>query len=112
MAQVELLQCLADRPGLRVGEAAASLRLAPNTVSTLVAQMTTRGLIEGGADSEDRRFRRLSISPLGREQLVEWQRAHERMLDEALNRLEPVDRDLLRAALPALGRLVEELNRE
>ena len=65
MAHVELLQCLADQPGLKVGEVARTLRLAPNTVSTLVAQLAAKGLLEADRDLSDGRARRLRPSSAG-----------------------------------------------
>ncbi len=45
-AQSELLRLAAARPGLSVADAAHELRLAPNTVSTLVGRLTAAGLLE------------------------------------------------------------------
>ena len=55
MAQVELLQRLTDEPGLGVSELAARQRLARNTVSNLVQQMVTAGLLERRGRDGDRR---------------------------------------------------------
>ena len=46
MAQVEVLQRLAEEPGLRITELAARQRLAVNTVSNLIQQMVLVGLVE------------------------------------------------------------------
>jgi hypothetical protein len=43
--------------------------------------------------------------------LAEWRQAHERRFDAALDRLSVADRTALVAALPALSRLVDELER-
>ena len=45
-AQSELLRLAADRPGITVADAAQELRLAPNTVSTLVGRLTAAGLLD------------------------------------------------------------------
>src|SRR5574341_1060204 len=45
-AHLDLLLVVARRPGLRVQDAAEALRLAPNTVSTLVNGSALAGLIE------------------------------------------------------------------
>ncbi|HEY1635005.1 MAG TPA: winged helix-turn-helix transcriptional regulator, partial [Acidimicrobiales bacterium] len=39
-AQLELLRLVRRRPGVSIADAAQELRLAPNTVSTLVRQLT------------------------------------------------------------------------
>ena len=112
MAHVELLQCLADQPGLKVGEVARSLRLAPNTVSTLVAALSAKGLLEADRDESDRRARRLKPSSAGYEQLSRWQAAHERMLGVAVEQLTAADRNALLAALPAFESLIDILDGE
>ena len=48
-AQSELLRLVADRPGITVAEAARELRLAPNTVSTLVGRLAEPGPARPGA---------------------------------------------------------------
>ena len=112
MAHVELLQCLADQPGLKVGQVARALRLAPNTVSTLVAQLSAKGLLEADRDQSDGRARRLKPSSAGYEQLSRWQEAHERMLGTAVEQLTAADRDALLAALPAFESLIDILDGE
>jgi DNA-binding MarR family transcriptional regulator len=110
MAQVELLQCLAERESTRVGELAGRLRLAPNSVSTLVQQLSDAGLLDRARDPADRRAALLRLTPAGAEALAGWQRAHERRLGQALARLVDTDRDAILAALPALSNLVEALD--
>ncbi len=112
MAHVELLQCLADQPGLKVGEVARTLRLAPNTVSTLVAQLAAKGLLEADRDLSDGRARRLRPSPQGYEQLSRWKVAHEQMLGTAVEQLTTAERKALLAALPAFESLIDILDRE
>ncbi|WP_253769786.1 MarR family winged helix-turn-helix transcriptional regulator [Goodfellowiella coeruleoviolacea] len=109
MAQVELLQTLAERSPMRVGELASSQRLAPNTVSGLVSQLIEAGLVERNGDPADRRVARLTLTSAGREQLAAWQRAHERRIGTALGKLAERDRDAVRRALPALDHLVDHL---
>jgi DNA-binding MarR family transcriptional regulator len=109
MAQVELLQCLAERDGTRVGELAVLLRLAPNSVSTLVQALADVGYLHRERDPADRRAALLRLTPAGAAALGGWQRAHERRLGVALARLDEHDRAAILAALPALSNLVEEL---
>lgn len=111
MAQVEIMQCLAERDGARVGELATILRLAQNTVSGLVQQLVEKGSLERRPDPSDRRAVRITISEAGRARLADWQAAHERRIGGALEALEPADRAAIREALPALGHLVERLNK-
>lgn len=110
MAQVELLQCVAELERIRVGELAGRLRLAPNSVSTLVQQLSDAGLLTRSKDPADRRATLLRLTGAGAEALAGWQRAHERRLATALARLGDVDRQAILAALPALSNLVEALD--
>ncbi|MFC5720691.1 MarR family winged helix-turn-helix transcriptional regulator [Streptomyces gamaensis] len=110
MAQVELLQVLAEHPPARIGDLAARQRLATSTVSGLVAQLTAAGLVARDVDPDDRRASVVTLTDAGREQLAAWGRAHERRLDTALAALDGTERAAVRAALPALFRLAEELD--
>jgi DNA-binding MarR family transcriptional regulator len=109
MAQVELLQSLAETAPARVGDLAARQRLAPSTVSGLISQMINAGLVERGTDPRDRRVAVVALSEAGREQLAEWNAAHQRRIAAALAELEPAERAAIDGALPALARLVDQL---
>ncbi len=109
MAQIELLQCLDERDGTRVGELAGLLRLAPNSVSTLVQQLANAGLVRRDRDPLDRRAAQVSLTDAGSQRLAGWQHAHEQRLGEALGRLSGPDREAIVAALPALTHLVNAL---
>ena len=109
MAQVELLQRLAEEPGLRVGELAARQRLATNTVSTVVQQMVQADLVERRPDPADRRAQVLEPTAAGLLALRAWQDANTRRIRSALDQLEPADREAVARALPVLAQLVEVL---
>lgn len=111
MAQVEILQRLADEPGLRVTELAARHRLATNTVSNLVQQMVLAGLVERREDPRDRRAVTIELSSSGADQLHGWLAANNRRLDAALRDLPARDRRAILAALPSLSQLVDRLER-
>lgn len=109
MAQVELLQRLAESSGLRISELAARHRLATNTVSNLVQQMVEAGLVERGVDPGDRRAATVVITRLGVKHLRGWLEANSRRLGAALGGLSAQDQATIRAALPALTRLARQL---
>jgi DNA-binding MarR family transcriptional regulator len=109
MAQVELLQSLAESAPARVGDLASRLRLAPSTVSGLISQMITAGLVQRGTDPHDRRVAVVGLSEAGGRQLGEWNAAHQRRIARALADLEPAERAAIDGALPALSRLVDRL---
>lgn len=110
VAQVELLQALADAGPLRVGELAAMRRLEPHTVSGLVQQLVTAHLVRRAADPDDRRAVLVSLTPTGRTRLEEWGAANARLVLDAFRRVTPDQRSAIRAALPALAALVAVLD--
>ena len=68
VAQVELLRLVEGEPEIRVGDAARALRLAPNTVSTLVqGARAGRSARDEVQDAADGRAVRLSLSEAARE---------------------------------------------
>jgi DNA-binding MarR family transcriptional regulator len=109
MAQVELLQVLGEHSPARISDLATRQRLAPSTVSGLIGQMITAGLVVREVDPADRRASVVTLTVAGREQLAAWTDAHERRMDTALAALDDADRVALAAALPALFQLAEHL---
>lgn len=108
--EVELLRLTAGRPGLRVGQAAAELGLAANSVSTVVTRLVEAGLIERGRDDSDRRAAQLHLSDAGRARLAARRDLRRSVMTSALAQLGPEDRARLAAAVPALVHLVEALS--
>lgn len=111
VAQFELLQFLADDPGVRAGELAQGLRMAPTTVSTLLGAMLDARAVNRQADPHDRRAYRLYVTAAGQRRLDTWQGGHARLLAAAMAHLSSTDRLALERALPALERLTDELIR-
>lgn len=109
MAQVELLQRLAEEPGLRVKDLADRHRLATNTVSNLVQHMVEDGLVERRPDPADRRAVTLVLTERGQDNLRGWLAANSRRLQTALDDLPESDRAAIIDVVPALIRLVERL---
>jgi DNA-binding MarR family transcriptional regulator len=105
MAQVELLQTLADIAPARVGDLAERLHLAGSTVSGLVGQMIAAGLVERATDPSDRRAAMVTLTAAGRDQLAEWERLHEQRISRAFDQLTAPEREAVSQALPALSRL-------
>ncbi len=103
---LELLNLVRRQPGIRVGDAASTLRLASNTVSTLARALAGAGLLERRSDDGDHRAVRLHLTELAGSELSEWRDQRLELLADALAELDAQDRALVSAALPALGRLV------
>jgi DNA-binding MarR family transcriptional regulator len=108
-AQSELLRLAAARPGISVAEAAQELRLAPNTVSTLVGRLTTAGLLSRARDAADARAAQLTVTEKARQRIAEWRDLRAEIAAAALAGLSPADQQALAAALPGLHRLVERM---
>jgi DNA-binding MarR family transcriptional regulator len=108
-AQLELVRLLRRRPGLSVTDAAEELRLAPNTVSTLVRQLTGARIVVRTVDEADRRVGRLDLRPDVRNRLSAWRDLRLDAAEAALAALPAEDRERIEAALPALARLAAEV---
>jgi DNA-binding MarR family transcriptional regulator len=108
-ARSELLRLVARRPGIGVAEAAAELRLAPNSVSTMVSKLTEDGLLNRGRVASDGRSVRLTVTEAGAARIEQWQDIRTDLAGRALDRLAPADRQALAAAIPALTRLAEQM---
>ena len=109
-ARSELLRLTARQPGITVAEAARELRLAPNTVSTMVGDLTAQGLISRGRSSADGRAVRLSVTAKARQRLARWHDLRAELAGQALAGLPAEDREAIAAAVPALVRLAEQLD--
>ncbi|PYC78606.1 MarR family transcriptional regulator [Streptomyces tateyamensis] len=111
-AQVELLRLVMHTPGLRVSEAAKELFLAGNSVSTLVNQLVTAGLLVREVDPQDRRAARLQVTEQAVARLAAWRARRQAVMAQAVAGLPAEQQAALAAALPALRGLVEELRQE
>jgi DNA-binding MarR family transcriptional regulator len=108
-AQVELLRLVDAHPKLTVATAAAELHLAPNTVSTLVGQLSRRGLLDRSYDDTDRRVIHLDLTDASRRRMSGWRRRRLNAVAKAVKALDPEERENLAAALSALQNLGELL---
>jgi DNA-binding MarR family transcriptional regulator len=108
-AQSELLRLAAARPGLSVAEAARELRLAPNTVSTLVGRLAEQGLLNRGKDSSDGRAALLTVTQKARQRIAEWRDLRPELAGRALEQLSAADQRALADAVPALLQLAERM---
>ncbi|MBO0683340.1 MAG: MarR family transcriptional regulator [Candidatus Dormibacteraeota bacterium] len=109
-AQLELMRLVGLEPGLRVQEAAHALGVAPNTVSTLVRQLASAGILERKHDRSDGRVCRLFLTRGARARWELRRDRRERVLGAALGLLSDEDRAAIAGAVPALNRLVRTLS--
>ena len=111
-AEVELLRLVEARAGIGISEAAKELYLAGNSVSTLVNQLVRDGQLVREADPADRRAARLLLTEAAEKRLRDWRERRAALVRRQVARLDAADRDALRAAIPALRRLADNLHEE
>ncbi len=109
-AQIELVRLVRRHPGISVAEAAEELRLAPNTVSTLVRRLSDAGVLLRAADDADRRVARLDLQPRLRREVEAWRDRRVERIERAVAALPAGDRRKLEAAVPVLARLAQEID--
>lgn len=107
--QIELLRLVADRPGIGVAAAARQLYLAPNSVSTLVNQLTDAGLLVRETDPDDRRAVRLRVTEAATARLDNWRQARAALVGAGMATLSEADRGRVAEALPVLHTLINRL---
>lgn len=109
-AQGELLRLVVEHPGISVSAAAKELKLAGNSVSTQVQQLSRLGYLNRETSPSDRRGAVLLATPAGEERLSRWADERAELYERQLPRLSEEDRVALAAALPALRALAESIN--
>jgi len=108
-AQLDLVRTVRRRPGISVAEAAAELRLAPNTVSTLVRQLTDTRMLLRSADDTDRRVARLTLTPDMAEKVGRFRDRRLALLTTAFAELRPAERRRLETAVGLLQQVAARL---
>jgi DNA-binding MarR family transcriptional regulator len=94
---------------MRLGDLAARERIAPPTLSRIVAGLVEHGYVQRSPDPDDARAGLVSVTEAG-EELLGGLRSHRTTeLSARLARLSPEDRQALLAAAPALHRLLDEV---
>ncbi len=111
-AQSELLRLAVARPGVTVADAAHELRLAPNTVSTLVGRLTDAGLLTRAKSPRDGRTALLTATGKAMQRRAEFRDLRADLAGQALARLPEEDQRALARAAPALLRLSDEMERD
>jgi DNA-binding MarR family transcriptional regulator len=112
-AQLELLSCMAEHPGIRPSQLARMLRLAPSSVATLLGGLQSAGYVTRtpGADGTgDRRTVNLDLSGSGAAAVARWHGVNEDIIQTALSVLPDRDQAALRDAAPALRDLTTSID--
>jgi len=110
VAQLELLAALAEHQGMRPGELARLLHLAPNTVTTLINALAPRGLISRSPADNDRRAVAMRLTESGESAVRGWQATNTAILAAAVPALPAAQRRALAKAGPALDALARAID--
>jgi MarR family transcriptional regulator, organic hydroperoxide resistance regulator len=105
--QVDVLEQLADTPGLSLKDLSLRMGLAQSTVSGIVDRLEKKQLVERRPDTDDQRVTRLFVSPIVRSYLDE--RMHDVMdtpLIACLSRASDEELERIRIGLSTLERLL------
>lgn len=107
--QFELLRVVEDHPGIGINAAARRLHLAENSVSTLVNHLVASGHLLRARDPADGRAVRLHVTGEAGARLQDWRARRRLLVEDAYARVPAEGREAISRALPALSRLLEEL---
>ena len=113
VAQLELLSCITEHPGIRPSHLARMLRLAPSSVATLLGGLQSAGYVTrtpGGDSAGDRRTVSLDLSDAGAAAVTRWYGVNEDIIQAALAALPHRDQSALRDATPALNDLTASID--
>ncbi|HEY2214462.1 MAG TPA: MarR family transcriptional regulator [Acidimicrobiales bacterium] len=111
-SQVELIRIVLRNPGVSVAEAAKELRLAPNTVSTLVRQLTDHQMLVRRNDPSDRRVARLELTQAMQRKVGAFRDRRLVTLVTAMGQLTPSEQRRLSSSVALVERLAELLRQE
>jgi DNA-binding MarR family transcriptional regulator len=109
LTKISVLGHLLRRGPLSAGALAAADRLKPQSLTRVLAELETAGLIKREADPHDRRQRRFSITEAGRQAGAADMRRRDEWLAHAIGRaLTPVERNLVVLAAELIDRLADD----
>jgi DNA-binding MarR family transcriptional regulator len=111
-SESELLSLVEELKGIGVNEAARLMQVSPNTVSTLIRSLTRRGLLERLSDPTDRRAALLHVTGAGAARIRRIRKQRAEAMTRAMAGVDAADRDTLANAVPAMRRLLAELERQ
>jgi DNA-binding MarR family transcriptional regulator len=108
MPQVSVLSRLEKDGPASIGELAAAERVRQQSVGATLAVLAERGLIERRPDPHDARRVVISLTPAGRESIVDKRTAGEQWLALTMqHRLTEAEREQLLAAIALMDRLTD-----
>lgn len=103
LAQTKVLMCIKELPGTaRAADIAEIMGIAPRTVTEALDGLERDGLIQRMPDREDRRVKRLTITPAGEAAVVVTEPLRRQLGAQALGALNASEREHFHAALQKL----------
>jgi DNA-binding MarR family transcriptional regulator len=109
LTKISVLGHLMRRGPLPAGALAAADRLKPQSLTRVLAELETAGLIERNPDARDRRQHRFSITEAGRRAGAADMRSRDEWLARSIGgSLTPVERHMVVLAAELIERLAEE----
>lgn len=105
--QLIVLALLNQHGPLRVGELATRLPCPQPTATMTVAALQSAGLVTRDADPDDGRAARVMITDYGRRTLESLAHGEAEALAVLVATVDDADLEVLRAAIPVLGRLAD-----
>lgn len=110
-SQVTVLRKLAAAGPISPAQLADELYLARSTISNILRDLVADGMIERTASPLDGRSVVVTSTPYGRSTLEQFRVGRAEVLSGALNGLDTDDLETVLGALPALGNLLQALDR-
>lgn len=104
-SQLSTLATVGQQGPVRLGDLAASERIAPSTLTRLISVLEDRGYVRREAAPADARAYLVTVTDEGQEALERIRREATSMLTDILRELPPDQLAALSAALPALEQL-------
>jgi DNA-binding MarR family transcriptional regulator len=108
LTQLSAMAALYKHGPMSAGELAAYERVQPPSMSKVLANLESRGLVRRDVRPSDRRQAIISITAAGRDLIERERRSREAWLSKRLAALTPEERELLREVLPVLDKLAEQ----
>jgi DNA-binding MarR family transcriptional regulator len=94
-AQLDVLMNLHRHPGMSQHDLARKLLVGRSSVTMLLPQLETRGLLRREGDEKDKRILRLSLTDAGETLLTKALRVHTALIELAMSQSTPQECDLI-----------------
>ncbi len=101
------LGVVAKLGSVRPADLAAYEMVSAPSITRVIAELESRGLMVRSADPDDGRAFRLEVTPAGTQAILTARAARTRALQDLLHVLDADDKATIKAALPALEKMID-----